>query len=90
LGDICGKQSVTSSVRIAIESEGGGEHKARIIAQLTTQMANQPTTLKSELSWSANEWIQVAIAYSGHEFFLYINGARVAKSRKQVQMLNNC
>ncbi|VDM48315.1 unnamed protein product [Toxocara canis] len=47
LGDICGKANAAASVRLAIQTEAGGEHKARIVAQLATQMANQPTTLKS-------------------------------------------
>lgn len=45
LGDICGKNAA-ASVRLAIEAEAGGEHKARIVAQLATEMANEPTTLK--------------------------------------------
>uniref|UniRef100_A0A915A7E5 Uncharacterized protein n=1 Tax=Parascaris univalens TaxID=6257 RepID=A0A915A7E5_PARUN len=45
LGDICGKNAA-ANVRLAIEAEAGGEHKARIVAQLATEMANEPTTLK--------------------------------------------
>uniref|UniRef100_A0A915PK42 Peptidase M43 pregnancy-associated plasma-A domain-containing protein n=1 Tax=Setaria digitata TaxID=48799 RepID=A0A915PK42_9BILA len=84
LNDICGKEKGTTTWKISIETELGGEHGAHLVISLRPELSPQSYHVRNGKPHRLGEWIQITAAFDSHQLLLYVNGARVGKLIREV------
>ncbi|KAJ6653794.1 hypothetical protein lerEdw1_008684 [Lerista edwardsae] len=64
-----------------------GNRDPRFFFSLKTDRSRKVTTITDHRSYLADQWVHVAVTYDGRLMKLYVNGAQVAVSGKQVGSL---